>query len=64
MQMFDVQAKRIDEYKIQYLNILIVIHQYDCIKNMTWEGEQILQHPNLQLLEGNKFEKGDCNVLF
>ncbi|KAL8192111.1 hypothetical protein R6Q57_028060 [Mikania cordata] len=32
--MFDVQVKRIHEYKRQLLNILGVIHRYDCIKNM------------------------------
>ncbi|KAL7592257.1 hypothetical protein Lser_V15G32303 [Lactuca serriola] len=32
--MFDVQIKRIHEYKRQFLNILGVIHRYDCIKNM------------------------------
>jgi len=32
-----VQVKRIHEYKRQYLNILSIIHRYDCIKNMTSE---------------------------
>ncbi|RDX93826.1 Glycogen phosphorylase 1, partial [Mucuna pruriens] len=32
--MFDVQVKRIHEYKRQFLNILGIIHRYDCIKNM------------------------------
>lgn len=32
--MFDVQIKRIHEYKRQLLNILGVIHRYDSIKNM------------------------------
>ncbi|GLU22950.1 hypothetical protein SLE2022_389860 [Rubroshorea leprosula] len=32
--MFDVQTKRIHEYKRQLLNILGIIHRYDCIKNM------------------------------
>ncbi|CAI9087396.1 OLC1v1021453C1 [Oldenlandia corymbosa var. corymbosa] len=33
--MFDVQVKRIHEYKRQLLNILGVIHRFDCIKNMS-----------------------------
>lgn len=32
--MFDVQVKRIHEYKRQFLNILGIIHRYECIKNM------------------------------
>nr|GMD89483.1 glycogen phosphorylase 1-like [Ipomoea batatas] len=32
--MFDVQIKRIHEYKRQLMNILGIIHRYDCIKNM------------------------------
>lgn len=30
--MFDVQVKRIHEYKRQLLNVLSIIHRYDCIK--------------------------------
>ncbi|CAM6100769.1 unnamed protein product [Calypogeia fissa] len=38
--MFDVQVKRIHEYKRQFLNILSIIHRYDCIKNMTEEEKK------------------------
>jgi glucan phosphorylase len=30
--MFDVQVKRVHEYKRQFLNVLGIIHRYDCIK--------------------------------
>lgn len=30
--MFDVQVKRVHEYKRQLLNVLGIIHRYDCIK--------------------------------
>ncbi|GJP78514.1 hypothetical protein CLOP_g8808, partial [Closterium sp. NIES-67] len=30
--MFDVQVKRIHEYKRQLLNVMGIIHRYDCIK--------------------------------
>ncbi|QHO14799.1 Glycogen phosphorylase [Arachis hypogaea] len=32
--MFDVQVKRIHEYKRQLLNIFGIIHRYNCLKNM------------------------------
>jgi starch phosphorylase len=30
--LFDVQIKRIHEYKRQLLNVLSLIHRYECIK--------------------------------
>ena len=33
--LFDVQIKRIHEYKRQFMNILYVIHRYLSIKDMT-----------------------------
>ncbi|KAG5622520.1 hypothetical protein H5410_007738 [Solanum commersonii] len=38
--MFDVQIKRIHEYKRQLLNMLGIIHRYDCIKNMDESDKQ------------------------
>ncbi|XP_002972091.2 glycogen phosphorylase 1 [Selaginella moellendorffii] len=38
--MFDVQIKRIHEYKRQFLNVIGIIHRYDCIKNMTAEDRK------------------------
>lgn len=38
--MFDVQVKRIHEYKRQLLNVLAIIHRYDCIKNMKPEDRR------------------------
>ena len=33
------------------------------MEDATWEGEQVLQHPSLQLLEDKQFQaEGDCNV--
>ena len=40
--MFDVQVKRIHEYKRQLLNVLSIIHRYDCIKVST---EQCQRRP-------------------
>ena len=36
--LFDIQVKRIHEYKRQLLNVLHVIHLYDCIKRGDTEG--------------------------
>ena len=38
--MFDVQIKRIHEYKRQFMNILYVIHRYLTIKAMTPEQKK------------------------
>jgi len=38
--LFDVQVKRIHEYKRQLLNILYVIHRYETIKKLTKEQRQ------------------------
>ncbi|XP_057837765.2 uncharacterized protein LOC131047970 isoform X2 [Cryptomeria japonica] len=38
--MFDVQVKRIHEYKRQFLNVLSIIHRYECIKHMTGEEKR------------------------
>lgn len=35
--MFDIQVKRIHEYKRQFMNILYVIYRYITIKEMTAE---------------------------
>lgn len=40
--MFDVQIKRIHEYKRQLLNILGIIHRYDCIKNMEKDNRRMV----------------------
>nr|XP_043622410.1 glycogen phosphorylase 1-like isoform X2 [Erigeron canadensis] len=49
--MFDVQIKRIHEYKRQLLNILGVIHRYDCIKNME-ESERKKVVPRVCIIGG------------
>ncbi|CAG8465711.1 6113_t:CDS:10 [Scutellospora calospora] len=33
--LFDIQVKRIHEYKRQFMNILSVIHRYNCLKKMS-----------------------------
>lgn len=38
--MFDVQIKRIHEYKRQLLNIIGIIHRYDCIK-VDWNCDSL-----------------------
>lgn len=49
--MFDVQIKRIHEYKRQLLNILGIIHRYDCIKNMK-ESDRRKVIPRVCILGG------------
>ncbi|XP_071714786.1 uncharacterized protein [Rutidosis leptorrhynchoides] len=49
--MFDVQIKRIHEYKRQLLNVLGVIHRYDCIKNMD-ENERKTVVPRVCIIGG------------
>lgn len=40
--MFDIQVKRIHAYKRQLLNMLGIIHRYDCIKSMTPEERRMV----------------------
>lgn len=43
--MFDAHVKRIHEYKRQFLNLLSIIHRYDCIKNMALdERRKVVPH--------------------
>ncbi|KAL5989480.1 hypothetical protein ACLOJK_010372 [Asimina triloba] len=49
--MFDVQIKRIHEYKRQLLNLLGIIHRYDCIKNMN-ESERKKVVPRVCVIGG------------
>ncbi|KAL4205091.1 hypothetical protein AMTRI_Chr01g135480 [Amborella trichopoda] len=49
--MFDVQVKRIHEYKRQLLNVLSIIHRYDCIKNMK-KGDRRKVVPRVCLIGG------------
>lgn len=55
--MFDVQTKRIHEYKRQLLNILGIIHRYDCIKVNTIFG--LKSHEN----KLNKLNAAFCTCL-
>ncbi|KAG0071763.1 Non-essential glycogen phosphorylase [Linnemannia elongata] len=43
--LFDVQVKRIHEYKRQFMNILSVIHRYRTIKSMTAAQKASVQPP-------------------
>jgi starch phosphorylase len=38
--MFDIQVKRIHEYKRQLLNVLFIIHRYNQIKQMSSADRQ------------------------
>ncbi|KAL8108109.1 hypothetical protein AgCh_024524 [Apium graveolens] len=49
--MFDVQIKRIHEYKRQLLNILGIIHRYDCIKNIA-KGDRTKVVPRVCIIGG------------
>ncbi|GJP78075.1 hypothetical protein CLOP_g8406 [Closterium sp. NIES-67] len=49
--MFDVQVKRIHEYKRQLLNVMGIIHRYDCIKKMSAEDRKRVV-PRVCLLGG------------
>ncbi|CAI5534681.1 unnamed protein product, partial [Closterium sp. Naga37s-1] len=49
--MFDVQVKRIHEYKRQLLNVMSIIHRYDCIKKMSPEDRKRVV-PRVCLLGG------------
>ena len=49
--MFDIQVKRIHEYKRQQLNIFGVIHRYLTIKNMTPE-ERKTYYPKVSIFGG------------
>lgn len=40
--MFDVQVKRVHEYKRQLLNVLGIIHRYDCIKVIYSQNEIVI----------------------
>ncbi len=40
--MFDIQIKRIHEYKRQYMNMISVIHRYETIKKATPEQRKAI----------------------
>jgi len=44
-----LRGRVIPEYLIRWKNLLK--------EDVTWEGERILQHPNLELLEGKHFRE-------
>ena len=55
--LFDVQIKRIHEYKRQLLNILYVIHKYNEFKKMTVEERKSVV-PRAIIFGGKGIQKG------
>ncbi|MEW5297432.1 MAG: hypothetical protein WDW36_000640 [Sanguina aurantia] len=50
--LFDIQIKRIHEYKRQLLNVLGIIHRYDAIKRMTPEQRRTQVVPRVCVIGG------------
>ena len=50
-----MRSRTVREFLMKYNNL--------SNEDATWESEEILQHPSLQLLEDKKhFSGGDCNI--